>query len=435
MKTSPPLPRRRFLAWSGAAALSLLTGGLGACSRPPGDPAAGNGNVDYYTCSMHPSVHLNDPKAKCPICGMTLVPVAKSGPAADPAPGGAAGKAEFRVPVERQQQIGVTYAAVTREALRQEVRVVGVVAPDKLRHWEFVARVDGYVETLHVSSPGELVEKDQPLLTLYSPDLFTAERELVSLLQMRDDARSAPARSTAGQLIASARRRLTQWSVTPGQIAELERTRQPGEYLTLLSPFRGIVEAVPADQGRNVKMGDHLVDVVDLAGVWVWADVYENELARFQLGQPVAVTTAAYPGEEFAGKVSLINPFLDAAQRTGKIRIDIANAGFRLRPGMYVDAALRAGEGREGLTIPASAVMPTGLHNMVFVDKTEGRLEPRAVSLGAKYGDRCEVKEGLAEGERVVASANFLIDAEAKVQGALKSFERLSPAPAREDRR
>ena len=213
---------------------------------------------------------------------------------------------------------------------------------------------------------------------------------------MRDDARSAEARRTAQQLIDSSKRRLAQWNVTPAQITDLERTASPGEFLTLLSPFRGIVEAVPVDQGRNVRMGDHLVDVADLSSVWVWADVYENELSSFRLGQKVKLTTAAYPGQEFEGTISLINPFLDAAQRTGKVRIDIPNPDFRLRPAMYVSAVLTAGGSREALTIPVGAVMPTGTRNIVFVDKTEGRLEPRAVSLGEKYGDRYEVKDGLS---------------------------------------
>jgi RND family efflux transporter MFP subunit len=383
---------------------------------------------------MHPFVHLHDPKGHCPICGMNLVPVFKRDAASthsavsqDVPPG----PPEFTVPVERQQQIGVTYATVTRERLSREVRAVGVVVPDRTRHWEFVARVDGYVQTLHVTSPGELVEKDQPLLTLYSPDLLTAERELVELLRMRDGARSSEARRTAQELIDSAQRRLVQWNVTPAQIGALERTRQPGEYLTLLSPFQGIVEAVPVDQGRNVKVGDHLVDVADLSNVWVWADVYENELSLFRLGQKVALTTTAYPGRKFEGKIALINPFLDEVQRTAKIRIDIPNADFRLRPGMYVNAILGTGVEREALTIPVSAVMPTGTRNLVFVDKTQGRLEPRAVLLGEKYGDRYAVKEGLTEGERVVASANFLIDAEANVQGALKSFDEPPTADAR----
>ena len=183
------------------------------------------------------------------------------------------------------------------------------------------------------------------------------------------------------------------------------------------------MEAVPVDQGRNVRMGDHLVDVADLSGVWVWADVYENELSSVRVGQTVKVTTAAYPGQDFEGTISLINPFLNEAQRTAKVRIDIPNADFRLRPAMYVNAVLATGGSREALTIPVGAVMPTGTRSLVFVDKTQGRLEPRAVQLGEKYGDRYAVKEGLSEGERVVSSANFLIDAEAKVQGALKSFE------------
>ncbi len=429
MKHSPqprlqvqPISRRQFVQLGGGASLWLLLGAAG-CAKPGGGLATADSNIDYYTCSMHPSVHLNNPKDKCPICGMDLVPVPKTGSAHPAASRDPNATGEFSVPVERQQQIGVTYATVTRETLSREVRAVGMVAPDKARHWEFVARVDGYVQTLHVTSPGELVEKGQPLLTLYSPDLLTAERELVELLRMRDDARSTEARRTAGELIDSSKRRLAQWNVTAEQIADLERTRKPGEFLTLLSPFRGIVEAVPVDQGRNVRMGDHLVDVADLSNVWVWADVYENELSLFTVGQTVRLTTASYPGKEFTGKISLVNPFLNESQRTAKVRIDIPNPDFLLRPAMYVNATLSAGAGREALTIPIGAVMPTGARNLVFVDRREGRLQPRAVLLGDKFGDRYEVREGLTEGERVVSSANFLIDAEAKVQGALKSFE------------
>ena len=426
LNCTKPQTRRRFLGLTGVAALSVLIGTAG-CSKPEILLAdTGSGSVDYYTCTMHPSVHLHDSKEKCPICGMNLVPVVKrdsSGVENSPSQHDQDTSHEFVVPVERQQQIGVTYALVTREMLNRDIRTVGVVTPDKARHWEFVARVDGYVQTLHVTSPGELVEKGQPLLTIYSPDLLTAERELVELIKMWDEARSTEARRTAQGLVDSAKRRLAQWNVTPAQIADLERTRQPGEFLTLLSPFRGIVEAVPVDQGRNVRIGDHLVDVADLSNVWVWADVYENELSSFRTGQKVKLSTAAYPGQEFEGTISLINPFLNEAQRTAKVRIDIPNPDFRLRPAMYVSAVLATGGSREALTIPIGAVMPTGTRSLVFLDKTQGRLEPRAVQLGEKYGDRYEVKEGLTEGERVVSSANFLIDAEAKVQGALKSFE------------
>jgi len=430
--------------------LLLLVFVASGCGRGGGtkkDP-----NIDYYTCSMHPSVHENEP-GKCPICGMDLVPVMKRDVGQTPsgslpakseakqemanmpgAPGmtppktsdSGAELSEFTVPVERQQQIGVTYAVVERRPLQHTIRAVGMVEPDSTRRWSFVARVAGYIEKLFVTSPGEIVEKDVPLLSIYSPDLLTTERELVSLFKMRDAARSKEARDTAQRLIEAAKSRLEQWNVTEDQIAELEKSRRPSEFLILRSPFRGIVEQVSAQQGASVKPGDRLVDVADLSVVWVWAEFYENELRMLQQGQKFALTTGSYPGESFEGKIAVINPFIDSAKRTAKVRIEIANPDFKLQPGMFVNAELAMAMG-EGLTIPVSAVMPTGTRNIVFVDKGAGKLEPRLVELGAKYGDNYEVRAGLVEGERVVSSANFLIDAEAKVQGALKTFD--SPSP------
>jgi Cu(I)/Ag(I) efflux system membrane fusion protein len=329
---------------------------------------------------------------------------------------------EFVVPVERQQQIGVRYAKVERKPLRHTIRAVGLTVPDKTRNWQFVSRVDGYIQKLQVTAPGELVEKDAPLLSIYSPDLLTSEREFVELLRMRDEAKSKDARETPQRLIESAKRRLQLWNVTPEQIAELERTRKASDTLTLLSPFRGVVQSVPIEQGKAVKMGDMLVEVTDLSVVWVWAEFYENELSMLNVGQKFAITTKSYPGEKFEGTISIINPFLDETKHTAKVRIDIPNPDFKLRPGMYVNAELEMDMG-EALTVPVSAVMPTGTRSVVFVDKGEGKLEPRIVQLGAKYGDIYEVQSGLQENEPVVASANFLIDAESKVQGALKDFQ------------
>jgi RND family efflux transporter MFP subunit len=425
--------------------------GAVSCSRERGEKKPSN--IDYWTCTMHPSVHSKDP-GKCPICSMDLVPVMKKeGGEAMPQPQGKEMKggeekapsgemqgmpgmpgmkkgetkggenpSEFVVPVERQQQIGVRYATVERKPLSHTIRAVGLIVPDKTRNWQFVSRVDGYIQKLNVTAPGELVEKDAPLLSIYSPDLLTSERELVELLRMRDQAKSKDARDTPQRLIESARRRLQLWNVTDQQIAELEKTRKASDTLTLLSPFRGVVQSVPVEQGKNVKVGDMLVEVADLSVVWVWAEFYETELSMLQAGQKIHVTTKSYPAEKFVGTISVINPFLDEAKRTAKVRIDIANPDFKLRPGMYVNAELGMDMG-EALTVSVSAVMPTGTRNVVFVDKGEGKLEPRIVELGPKYGDIYEVKSGLKENERVVASANFLIDAESKVQGALKGFE------------
>ncbi|PYL01928.1 MAG: efflux RND transporter periplasmic adaptor subunit [Verrucomicrobia bacterium] len=410
-----------------------------ACSKP--SQSRKPPDVDYYTCTMHPSVHAEAP-GKCPICGMELVPVMKksTSPSAFESssgggmqgmagmPGMQSGKQtsgvpshEFVVPVERQQQIGVTYATVTRAPLHHTIRAVGTVEPDLQHHWAFVARVDGYVQELFVPSAGQIVEKDAPLLSIYSPDLLTTSRELVMLLGMRDEAKAREARVTPERLIASAESRLRQWNVTDEQIAELERTRQPTEASTLRSPFRGVVQEVAARQGVNVKVGDRLIDIADLSVVWIWAEFYESELSMLQTGQRVTVTSSAFPNDRFEGRVALINPFVDQAKRTAKVRIDIPNPDFKLRPGIYTDVELGMDMG-EGLTVPASAVMPTGSREIAFVDKGGGKLEPRIIKLGEQIGDHYEVKSGLAEGERVVTSANFLIDAESKVQGALKDF-------------
>lgn len=437
-------PRKALSFLITAFVISLVLVGAVSCKK--GEASAKPDNVAYYTCTMHPSVKSQDPKGKCPICSMDLVPVMKKDVAAQsgektPAsgdmanmPGMTATKSgetneeapsEFTVPVERQQQIGVTYGKIEKRPLIHSIRTVGIVAYDKQRHWDYVARVEGYVNKLFVFSPGEVVEKNAPLLTIYSPDLLTTENEFVGLLKTRDETQGKDGQAMLAQsndqLIESARQRLRLWNITDDQIAELEKSRQPQEYLTLYSPFKGIVQNIGVDQGRKVTIGDHLADVADLSVVWVWAEFYQDELPMLKTGLPITITSSSYPGDKFDGKISVIDPFINNTTRTGRVRIDVANPDFKLRPDMYVDAELAMDMG-ESLAVPFGAVLPTGTHNIVFVGKGEGKLEPRYVELGRKYGDYYEVKSGLKEGEQVVTSANFLIDAEAKVQGALKSW-------------
>ncbi len=403
------------------------------CSKRVAASAAAP-NIDYYTCTMHPSVRSQDPHGKCPICSMDLVPVRKKGEAgvahahlhAEDEDAENAAVSDFFVPAERQQQIGVTYVAVARRPLRRAIRSLGVVAPDKARRWEFVARAEGYVQQLFVTSPGEPVEAEQPLLAIYSPELLTAQREFVNLLQARDRAASPEARQNAERSVSAVQVRLEQWNVTAKQIADLDKTRKPSEFVTFVAPFRGVIEDVPAELGRKVMPGDRLVDVADLSVVWVWAEFFENEVPRLAKGLKATVSSATYPGRKFEGEISVVSPYLEPTRRTAKVRIDLPNPKLELHPGMYVDVELTLDAG-EGLAIPESAVMPTGGRSLVFVDKGEGRLEPRFIKIGDKYGAVYSVTSGLKEGERVVAGGNFLIDAESKVQGAIKTF---AEAPA-----
>jgi membrane fusion protein, copper/silver efflux system len=440
---SPKAPRRTRWApvllalVASVAALFVASCRKGGASSKPAD-------VDYYTCTMHPSVKKQNPTDKCPICSMDLVPVKKKGDSASSAHAEHAGHAgqtreavpasdtttnedkpgEFSIPVERQQQIGVTYATIEKRPFTHTIRAVGMAAYDKQRHWDYVTRVEGYVKELFVFSRGELVEKDAPILTIYSPDLLTTQNEFVDLLKMRDEARAkgneAVLQSTE-KIVESARQRLNLWNISDKEIAELEKSRKPQEHLTLYSPFKGVVQDIGVDQGRKVMGGDHLVDIADLSVVWVWAQFYQDELPMLKKGLPVTITTSSYLGEKLNGKISVIDPFINDAMRTGRVRIDVENPDLKLRPDMYVDVDLTMDMG-EGVAVPVPAVLPTGKHNIVFVDKGEGKLEPRFIELGRKYGDFYEVKSGLKETERVVTSANFLIDAEAKVQGALKSW-------------
>ncbi|PYK57330.1 MAG: hypothetical protein DME21_17525, partial [Verrucomicrobia bacterium] len=221
----------------------------------------------------------------------------------------------------------------------------------------YVSRVEGYVQKLEISTRGERVEKDQPLLTIYSPDLLTTQREFLDALRLRDEAKKSETGATlesAQRLVESAKRRLTLWNVAENQIAELERSRTPKETLTLYSPFKGVVQNLPVDQGRRVMIGDRLVDVADLSTVWVWADFYQDELPMLKRGLPVVVTTSSYPNERFCGTVDLIDPFINDAKRAGRVRFILPNPDLKLRPEMYVDVELSMDMG-EALAIPVNA--------------------------------------------------------------------------------
>ena len=399
--------------------IAILAVELGACTKS--ESPATVAQIDFWTCAMHPAVHSKKP-GKCPICGMDLVPVEKG---RGESPVEEFKTAEFTVPIERQQQMGVACSEARIRPVRFDVRSAGTVEADKAQQFECVARVDGYVEQLQVTSPGEHVKAGQPLLTIYSSDLRAPEQELVNLLKVRASG-SVPATSL-DQLFDSARRRLKYLNVSPVEISELERTQQPSDRLLFRSPCDGVISEALMKVGTAVKSGDRLMTVLDLSHLWIWASFYENEVGLLKVGQPATITLPAFPGSLFTGNISAISPTVDPANGTVKVRIDISNPADQLKPGMHADIIVEV-DGGEALTIPSDSVLPTGLRMLVFVDKGAGKFEPRFIEVGrqfAELGDRkrfYQVTSGLQEGDRIVSSANFLIDAEAQIQGALRDF-------------
>ncbi len=407
---------------------------FGSCPQTAAATPPATNDVDYYTCTMHPSVRSKTP-GKCPICGMDLVPVYKrsatpttlliqgdetNSPSMNEVPG------EFTVPIERQQQIGVTYATIEEMPLEKTLRVSGIVDSKISGHRDFIAPAAGSVISLGVGSAGETVEKGQTLLTIYSPDLLTEQQNFADAAKDYLATPNFGSRRTVENIQAqfeAAKNRLLLWNLTTNQIADLTQwqTRVPRDTVEIQAPFSGIVQRIGAEPGKNFGMGDELLELTDLQTVYVWANFYQEDLPFLKKGLSVDITASTWPGETFHGKIAVIDSFLNADTRTVRVRIDLENPDLKLRPEMFVNVGLNIDAG-EQLAVPVNAVMPTGEHNIVFVDKGGGELQPCFVELGPQYGDYYEVKSGLHEGDRVVASGNFLIDAESQIQGALKSW-------------
>jgi Cu(I)/Ag(I) efflux system membrane fusion protein len=401
--------------------LSVAAFGSGSCEKSPSSSAPPK--VALWTCAMHPSVRSTQP-GKCPICGMDLIPVnnRQAGTAV-----GESGPAEFSVPVERQQQIGVSYSEARIRPIRFNLRSLGTIEADKARLLDCVSHVDGYIEKMMINSPGEHVAAMQPLLTIYSADLRAPEQEFVNLLKVRANGSVAPA--SMDHLLDLARRRLIYLNFSDTEISELERTQEPDDRVLIRSPFDAVVSDAPIKVGMAVKPGDKLMTLLDLSNLWLWSSFYENDVGLLKVGQPAKVSMSALPGRFFTGQIAAISPTIDAANGTAKIRIDLPNPNGLLRPGMHADVTVEVDEG-EGLTIPFDSVLPTGSRMLVFVNKGAGKLEPRFIEVGREFSDPADpdakrfyqVTSGLRQGERVVSAANFLIDAEARIQGVVRDF-------------
>jgi RND family efflux transporter MFP subunit len=330
---------------------------------------------------------------------------------------GAAERAPVHLDAAQVRALGVTFTATSRGPLVRSVRTVGQVVPAEPGLADVTTKVDGFVEALMVDATGAAVRRGQPLLTLYSPMLVAAQEELLTAAHLAGAADSSDrdAWRNAQSLLDAARRRLAYWDISSDQIERLERTGEVTRTLALQAPFDGVVLEKMVVRGQSVMAGMKLYRLADLTTVWIEGAVFEQDLAAVRTGSAARAEVAAYPGRSFTGHVSFIAPTVDEPSRTTRVRVVFANPGGALKPGMYATLFFEALVGRDVLQIPAEAVVMTGERNLVFVVGADGALESREVVLGQRAGQRFEVVRGLAAGERIVASANFLVDAESRL--------------------
>lgn len=349
------------------------------------------------------------------LSGLTMESLQKEGKMVEVAPG------TVQISPERQHLIGVRIGTVEKRPLQKVIRTNGRVEFDEKRLATVSPKIGGWIEELYVDFTGAPVKKGAPLLTLYSPELVSTQEEYLSALSARRELSASPYPEIAASgnaLVESARRRLRLWDISEEQIRVLEQTGQVRKTLTLYSPYGGIVLEKMAFRGMRVEPGMALYKLADLSVVWLIADIYEYELPLIRLGQQASIHLSYLQGEVFTGKAVFIYPYLDAQTRTARVRFEFANPHGTLKPEMYagVEITIRLGD---KVTVPEGAIIDTGIRKVAIVDKGSGYFEPRDVKLGTKAGDYYEVLDGLTVGERVVTSANFLIDSESKLKEAV----------------
>jgi Cu(I)/Ag(I) efflux system membrane fusion protein len=310
------------------------------------------------------------------------------------------------------QRIGVTTDPVLPRILSEPVRAPGTIQLDERRISVITLRTEAFVESVSNVTTGSEVTKGQPLLHLYSPAIASAAAEYVALLRA----------SRTSEVPSGTRQRLLNFGVSEDFIAGLERDKTVPLTFTWTAPRSGIVLERNVTEGQRVAPGEVLFRIADHSVVWALVDVAERDLASVAAGQPVQLRVRSFPDKSFGGKVALVYPHLNPATRTVRVRVELPNSDYVLRPDMYAESVIDTNDGEPVLAVPESAVIDSGDRQVVLVDKGGGRFEPRHVRLGKHGQGYVEVKEGVVEGDTVVTSANFLIDAESNLKGALKAL-------------
>jgi Cu(I)/Ag(I) efflux system membrane fusion protein len=347
--------------------------------------------------------------------GLTMESIQKEGKMEVVAPG------TVQISPQKQQLIGVKFGTVEMKPLEKAIRTVGRVDYDEKRIVIVSPKIGGWIEDLFVDFTGKFVKQGEPLLTIYSPELVSTQEEYLLAVQARKSLSKSPfpeVASSGDSLAESAKKRLKLWDISDDQIKTLEETGQAKKTLTLYSPFSGFVLEKTATKGMSVMPGMALFKLADLSVVWLLADIYEYELPFVQLGQQATVQLSYMPGETFTGRAIYIYPSLNAETRTAKVRFEFTNPQGKLKPEMYANVEIKVRLGQK-LAVPEGAIIDTGIRQMAIIDKGNGYFEPREVKVGSKVEGYYEVIKGLKAGERVVTSANFLVDSESKLKEAL----------------
>lgn len=382
----------------------------------------GKGRILYYRNPMGGAD--TSPTPKKDEMGMDYLPVYESEPT---------NSRQLNISPEKIQKLGVKSEKAAYRQLSRNIRALGSIQPDERRLHVIAPKFEGWVQHLFVNTTGQAVKRGQPLLDIYSPDLITAQQEYLIAKEGEQALQQASpqAQATAQQLTLNALQRLHYWDIDQGQLQRLQKQDKGITYLPLLSPVDGVVLEKPALEGMRFMPGEMLFKVADLSKVWLLADVFEQDMAWIKIGQTVSVNTEAYADKTFTGQVSFIYPTLNIGTRTVKVRIEMDNSQGILRPGLYGSVELIAvSQQNKQLAVPDSAVIDSGIRQVVLVRLGDGLFEPRTVKIGSHAGGYFEVLEGLADGESVVTRANFLIDAESNLKSALDSMtEAAAPQP------
>jgi Cu(I)/Ag(I) efflux system membrane fusion protein len=384
-------------------------------AAPPTSASTGKGKILYYRNPM--GLPDTSPVPKKDSMGMDYIPVYEG---EEPDDAGA-----VKINPAKVQELGVQIAPVGQRELTRTIRAVGTVQADERRLFVVNTKFEGWIDKLYVNATGQSVQRGEPLMEVYAPELVVAEQEyLLAWESLQRMANAGPEnRAAARQLTEASLQRLRNWDVSDDQLKRLQRSGTVTRTLTLRAPAGGVVLEKMAVEGMRFMPGEPLYRIADLSSVWLIADVFEQDMGALRVGQEVKISVNAYPGTDFSGKVAFIYPTVSPETRTGKVRIVVPNPDGRLKTGMYASVALDTiVADHPVLAVPDSAVIDSGTKQAVLVERGEGMFQPREVKLGSHADGFYEIREGLAAGERVVASANFLIDAESNLRAAFKAF-------------